>query len=227
MALSKRVNKKSIKKLPSPPKPPSKKHIINHVLVYNKEGNKQLKRKRFKKTLKIIILTIVLIEGIILAGIGYYEKYYKYRVLSFASSPYETVSVEKKEDTPKKVIIKGLDINVDLEEGFIEQGVWKLSDTRGSYLINSSAPGEGGNVVVYGHNREHIFANLKNIKEEDIIRIVTQSDLVYMYKVAEVKKVKPNVVEDVQPKDYEVLTIFTCIGFMDSERLIVKAIPII
>ena len=82
-------------------------------------------------------------------------------------------------------------------------------------------------MVVYGHNKDHIFSSLKNIKKDDIVRIVTEKGLNYTYKVEEIKIVKPNVIEDVQPKDYEVLTIFTCIGLLDSDRLIVKAVPII
>jgi LPXTG-site transpeptidase (sortase) family protein len=226
MALSRRVNKNYIKKLPKAPTPPSKDHIIQNVLVYGEDAKKVLKKKRAFRSLKIALLLIIFIEGLILGGIGYYEKYHKYRVLSFVSSPYEIVEEVKEREKPEKIVIGNYGVEVLLEEGFINQGVWKISEENASHLVNSSVPGEGGNIVVYGHNRPHIFARLKEVNVGDTITLITQNETEYSYEVYETRRVKPNVIEDVQPKDVEVLTIFTCIGFMDSERLIVKAKPV-
>jgi sortase (surface protein transpeptidase) len=45
------------------------------------------------------------------------------------------------------------------------------------------------------------------------------------YIVSETKRVLPNAVEEVLPTDHEVVTVYTCTGFLDSQRFVVKALP--
>jgi LPXTG-site transpeptidase (sortase) family protein len=68
------------------------------------------------------------------------------------------------------------------------------------------------------------FIALKDIKKDDIVYVLTHERW-YRYKVREIKTVYPNDVTTVAPSKNEILTLFTCSGFFDEKRLIVKAYP--
>src|SRR3989338_5264120 len=110
---------------------------------------------------------------------------------------------EKKtnESVVRNIIIPRLNIDLSITPSKIKNGYWEVSETTASHGEGSANPGEGGNVVV--------FAN----------------DQWYKYKVSETVDVYPSDITTVAPTDSEVLTLFTCSGFFDEKRLIVKAIP--
>ncbi len=124
-----------------------------------------------------------------------------------------------------RIIIPGVDIDLSVKPSKIVGGYWETSDINASHGEGSVNPGENGNVVVFAHAREGLFYNLKDTKKDDTIYVLTKKGG-YRYKVSEIKTVYPNNIETVAPTDQEVLTLFTCSGFFDEKRLIVKAFPI-
>lgn len=130
-----------------------------------------------------------------------------------------------KESTPTRIIIPKNDIDLPITFSKIKKGYWKTSETTASHGEGSANPGEGGNVVVFAHAREGLFYNLKDVKKDDVIYVLTR-DRWFKYKIKEIKNVYPNQIETIAPTDYEVLTLFTCSGFFDEKRLIVKALPV-
>jgi len=131
----------------------------------------------------------------------------------------------KKESQVKRIIISKRDIDLDVTPAKIVKGYWETRKTGASHGEGTANPGEHGNVVIFAHAREGMFYNLKDIKKDDIVYVLTR-DRWYRYKVNEIKTVYPRNIETVAPTDHEVLTLFTCSGFFDEKRLIVKALPI-
>ena len=131
----------------------------------------------------------------------------------------------KKESEVVRIIIPNRDIDLEVKHAKLNQGYWETSETSASHGEGSANPGERGNVVIFAHAREGFFYNLKDAKKDDVVYVMTQ-DKWYRYKIAEIKTVYPNNIETVAPTKNEVLTLFTCSGFFDEKRLIVKAYPV-
>lgn len=92
--------------------------------------------------------------------------------------------------------------------------------------MKSSVPGKGGNIVIYAHNKKNLFGNLTTAEYGDVIYIRTSDGTIQQYQIRKKFIVSPDHIEVVEPTSYEVLTLFTCTGFADSQRLIIQAYPL-
>ena len=171
------------------------------------------------KTRNFIWLTL----GLVLIAVGLYF-HSAQSVLSFDRVPdyQETVN---QESLPVRVRIERIGIDLPVTESKIKNGVWEISDTGASHLGVSGRPGKS-NMVIYGHNRAHLFGPLFKIEGGDLVEIRDENDEVYIYMVEKILEVNPNQVEVIAPTEEEILTLYTCSGFLDSKRLIVVAKPI-
>lgn len=123
-----------------------------------------------------------------------------------------------------RILLPKEDIDLPVTPAKIVGGYWEVSETTASHGEGSANPGTNGNVVVFAHARQGLFYNLKDVNKGDIIYVLTPLKW-YRYKVGEVQRVYPKYVQTVSPTKKEVLTLFTCSGFFDEKRLIVKAYP--
>ncbi len=131
----------------------------------------------------------------------------------------------KQESDIKRIVAPTLSIDLAVTSSKIVAGYWETSETTASHGEGSANPGERGNVVIFAHARQGLFLNLKDLKKNDSIYVLT-SNKWFKYKVVNITAVYPNEINTVAPTPYEVLTLFTCSGFLDEKRLIVKAYPI-
>jgi LPXTG-site transpeptidase (sortase) family protein len=175
------------------------------------------KRLFFTVGLIIIGLNIFAISGLYLL--------YKKTTLSFAVAPVVTADAHLRRDIPTHVSIDAAKISLDIQEAAIENGVWQTSNTNATHLNTSMRPGEGGNIVIYGHNLRKIFGPLRVVKIGDKINIDTEDGKKYEYTVQNIETVSPKQIDKVLPTDHEVLTIYTCTGLLDSQRLVITAFP--
>ena len=150
------------------------------------------------------------------------------RILSFSQIyPEDKPAVVKSEDArPTFIEISSVGIKLPVEESTIKDGVWEISYKGASHLDKSANPGQNGNVVIYGHNKNSIFGPIRWIKEGDTIKVKDIKDKEYKYKVVKTVVTNPDDIQYVLPKDKETLTLYTCTGFLDSKRYIVVAEPI-
>lgn len=199
------------------------------------------RRKTIQKSLKKNRLPILLVlVGIllILVPLFYYQRPIildsKHQVsspskVSSKSQPFKvsTELLSKKETTqaPSKIIIPNYKVDLKVIEAPVINGFWELSETTASHGVGSANPGENGNIVVFAHARDDLFGPLRDMKVGDKIYLLTK-DHWATYQVSETKLVNPDQVEVIAPTKQETLTLFTCSGFLDSKRLIVKALPI-
>lgn len=176
--------------------------------------------KRTKNNRLYYILLFCL--GIALFSYGFYSQYAKH-VLSFDyTSPTSTAS--ETTNSINRVQIANLNIGLPVEESNIENGVWEISESGASHLSGSSNPTEGGNIIIYAHNQDNLFGPLRNISVgEEIVLKSGYSEFTYI--VTDTFAVNPDNIAPVLPTYEEVLTLYTCTGFLDSKRYIVKAIP--
>lgn len=152
--------------------------------------------------------------------------YYRVRILSFSKPPPEVIQKTQNIDLPVEIIIPSIDIDLPLAPGQIKDGVWQISDKEATFLSTSSAPGGGGNTVIYGHNKQVIFGNLPYLSMGQKIFIKTKSGKLFTYISENKYFVGPDRVDLVSPASTEELTIYTCWGLFDGQRAVIVAKPI-
>jgi LPXTG-site transpeptidase (sortase) family protein len=234
------------KKAPKPTKVEKKTKVVKTVKSpktsrLTKSSKKVVVKKVAKQTRKVVVPSLgskikqwlathsqllavlgILIGVQLMLASGWYILYRK-TILSFQVAP--IVAAESHQETPISIDIEDHSINLPIIPATINEGIWPVDDHNALHLATSAYPGERGNIVIYGHNTAPVFGNLKKVAVGDTIKVTTDTDVVHTYVVKEVLTVKPSDIEVVLPTDHEVLTVYTCIGWLDSQRLVLKAYP--
>jgi LPXTG-site transpeptidase (sortase) family protein len=186
-------------------------------------------KTKLKKSLSKGILTYFFI-GLLLIFTSIAWNIYQTRVLSFNQIPAQ-ILIPKKISSPKppaeKIIVKKLGINLPITESLIKNGAWEINPSGGSHLNGSANPGEGGNIILYGHNKKELFGSVVALKVNDQIKIISQDKIEHVYKVIETKTVNPSDIYVLSPTADETLTFYTCVGLLDSKRFVVIAKPLV
>ena len=135
------------------------------------------------------------------------------------------VTNKKIGEFPTRIRIPSVGIDLPIVPAKVINGYWELSDTSASYGLGSGVPGEQGNTVIFAHARIGLFLPLRDTKLQDSIYVYTQHHA-YVYSIIQIKKVYPTDTDVIGPTKREILTLFTCSGFMDTMRLVVIAKPV-
>ena len=151
------------------------------------------------------------------------------RILSFRDAYPEDKKVAEKteESRPTFIKIPSVGINLAVEESAIKNGVWEISYEGASHLDKSANPGQNGNVVIYGHNKNQLFGPIRWVEAGNTIEITDNGGKKYEYKIVKTLVTTPDDISYVLPKDKETLTLYTCTGFLDSKRFIAIAEPVV
>lgn len=194
-----------------------------------KNKNKVTRRKRTVSPVshsRIKLMTIPLIIGGIVLVAGGLVKQTNYQR---SMAPLTAISVTQNEASnsgvPKKIII-GEAVNIPLDEAQLVGQKWTVSPVNGTYLLNSARLGQVGNMIIYGHNLKSIFGNLKMVETGDRVTLTDELGKDWTYRVVKTVVINPADSSWLQDTDIPMLTIYTCAGFMDSKRLIVRAVPV-
>jgi LPXTG-site transpeptidase (sortase) family protein len=124
---------------------------------------------------------------------------------------------------PRLIVIPKASIEVNVIQGGIVGREWILSDKNALYLPSSGRIGEGYNTIIYAHNREGLFKDLKKLKKEDLILVKDNKENIATYKIYSVENIDPKDIDKLYSKEKDILTLFTCDGWFDRERLLVRA----
>lgn len=150
------------------------------------------------------------------------------QVTKLPKSPFKIdpklLSSKQQIQAPQRILIPKYKLDLNIVEAKVVDGFWEISEVSASHGVGSANPGENGNIVVFAHARDELFGPVRNIAKDDEIYLLTK-DRWHKYTVSETKLVDPSQIEVVSPTTKETLTLFTCSGFLDSKRLIVKAAP--
>jgi len=125
-----------------------------------------------------------------------------------------------------EVIIPSINIDEPVDVGSVKDGVWQISYDHPTFLDSSARPGNGGNTVIYGHNKKAIFGNLPYLSLGQKILVRTADGVIHSYIAYQKDFVSPDRVDLVSPTNSEELTIYTCYGLFDQSRVVVKAKPV-
>lgn len=125
---------------------------------------------------------------------------------------------------PSFVTIPGK-VSLPIVEAGKVNGVWLVADRSANHVEQSAVPGEPGNIIIYAHNKFDMFGPLITVKPGEEVSIRSKDNTLHRYKVVVVQEVNVENTFFLQPTASEVLTLYTCSGFLDSKRFIVRAVP--
>lgn len=123
---------------------------------------------------------------------------------------------------PKMVIIESVSIKIDIIPGGIIDGKWILSPDSAHALPISSSYNDHS-AILYAHNREGLFMNLSEVTIGDTITIIDERGKKILYSVFEKQTITPEQTDVIQPDSDGTLVLFTCDGWFDEKRIVVKA----
>lgn len=163
--------------------------------------------------------------GMVLAGIGLVLDHFYPPQLDFVQLPPEAKASAF--STPERIVSLDLGIDLPIEPGGVIDGAWSISPHTANYLQTSARPGSNGNIVVYGHDARSVLGPLKQAKPGQKITIQDTSQTQHVYKITDVYAIAPTDISPIEPTDQEMLTVYTCAGIFNEQRLIVRAKPAI
>lgn len=161
--------------------------------------------------------------GIVLLLVYSGWRFHQARILSFFTKDIPQVSRLRSGEIPVLIKSYPLGVNIKIKEAGIQNGVWQVFPDTASHLESSARIGEGGNIIIYGHNKNEILGPIRWAKESTQIELFDEEGIKYLYQVVKTDVVDPSNLTYILPTQEETLTIYTCVGFLDSKRLIVVA----
>lgn len=126
---------------------------------------------------------------------------------------------------PSVLSIPNLSLTLPIVPAELDGNHWDTTTAGVSYLVSTPLPGSPGNSVIYGHNYPNLLGSLKQIKPGDEIVVNSQGALT-RYVVTYTIIVPPSETSVYAPTTDTRLTIYTCIGLFDQNRLVVVAHPL-
>ena len=146
------------------------------------------------------------------------------RRLSFNIDNLGEVAVVQQGVVPTALAVPGLDISLPIYLSKVENGKWEATSKGVSYLRTSPIPGEIGNSIIYGHNWKSLLGNLTKAKTGQNIDIYYSDGSKKTFKITHTQVVLPSQTKILDPSNDRRITLYTCMGFLDSKRFVVTAI---
>ena len=188
-------------------------------------AKRKTKKPNLISKIKEITPELLVISGVFFVFLSFTHRLLRWRSLSIGQetvSKYEVISNTL--PTPTHIYIPW-NTDADIEPGIHEEGSWTVSPNKVTYLASSAKPGEEGNIIIYGHNKRSILGNIRVLKGGENITLTLSDGSTRAYQVDSVKEVAPKETSLLAPSSSETLTLFTCSGFLDSQRFVVRALP--
>ena len=124
---------------------------------------------------------------------------------------------------PASLSIPDLGINLPVFAGMVKDGRWPVTPKGLIHLSDTPHPGEIGNSVIYGHNWPNLLGPLKKAQVGQVIEVTTGSGAVAKFVIQMVSTVAPYQTDLLAPSETPILTLYTCTGFLDTQRLVITA----
>ncbi len=183
---------------------------------------KRAKISSFHSRIRAVLLLII--------GVVCLTAFTRYKInraerLSFTHAPVTKVQADQAH-VPASIEIIPLSIKLSVAPARVEGNNWEISETEASYLSSSAPMKKNGNTVIYAHNKSTLFGPLSKIEVGHPITLKSRNGKIYSYSVYKIDTVSPDEIDVIKSQGREELTLYTCTGFADSKRLVVKAKPI-
>lgn len=191
-----------------------------------KRSRKLNKKKPSKFFLKkpFLITSALIIIGFLLLSIPLAIKIHNETILSFKGT-YTNSATYAHKVIPVKITIPKIDVSLPVYKTQIVNGTWQIAENGASYLENSSGIGEKHSAIIYNHNTIGKFNNLSKLKVNDTIILEGSDKKLHVYKVKSTTIVDQTDVKILTEDPSQNIILYTCYGFADLKRFVVKAVP--
>ena len=166
------------------------------------------------KTLAILMIVTGFLSLAVLLAIYFYK--------NNASFPTQTPKINlltfENATSPTRVVVGETGINIPVKKA----PNYSFSDSQAIFINTSQKIGEG-NSIIYAHNWNNLFGKLGKVKMGDIVSVFLADGREVKYKINQKHIVSPQTLGILKPTTDSRLTLFTCIGFLDKDRLVVTA----
>lgn len=160
---------------------------------------------------------------IVFSGYLFKERYNPVRLtIATYKKPKVQQIVSKK--TPASIQISKVNIHLPLIPAKITTAGWETTTQGVSYLTSSPLPGTRGNSILYGHNWPSLLGNLPKVKPGDNLTIYYSDGTMAEFKVEKTAVISPDQIGILDATEDTRITIYTCTGFLDSQRFIAVAL---
>lgn len=133
-----------------------------------------------------------------------------------------SANVIEENKVPRQILIPSLSLDLPVKKAEVINGYWEVFDDTAAWGNGSGIPGEKGNTVIFAHAKKELFAPIKNIEIGSKIIVFTDKNT-YQYTVESLEEVSPRTTRVISATEDETVTLYTCSGYNDSKRFIVKA----
>ncbi len=162
----------------------------------------------------------------LVAGFFIYERYYDpQRLAIFGPNDVVVVadiSASASAGLPVRLTLPSLGLDLPVIPASVSANHWPTTTQGVSYMVSSALPG-AGNSVFYGHNWPRILGTLSQAQVGQQLTITTSDGQVQNYRIQSVEVVKSSAVDILNPSELPRITLYTCAGIFDQNRLVVVA----
>lgn len=123
---------------------------------------------------------------------------------------------------PTRIVLKDIGIDLPVISTEVKNNVWPETISGVSFMSNSVVPGETGNSIFWGHNFPRLLGNLDQAQPGQTISVyftTGKKDFV-IAKKAIISATDTSILDATSGAQ---LTLYTCTGFLDSQRLALVA----
>ncbi len=169
------------------------------------------------------VLILVGVILLLLAAVSFYQQHSE-NIISFEPDNLPGQFDSASESLPAELIIPSQNIDLKVFPARYINGRWDTTTRGASYLLSSARPGLFGNSVFYGHDWTSLLGKITGMKNGDLIRVKMANGSIKDFSVTGTKVVAP---DDQSVLSQNVagptLTVYTCTGFLDTQRFVVVA----
>ena len=166
----------------------------------------------------------LILAGILLLALSLLWRVHNSNNLSFPTRNLAELEAQlKKGVKPVKITIPAVNLSLDVAEAVLVNGKWQVWEGKANHLATSANPGGGGNIVIYGHNKNSVFGPIRWLTVGQEVELTNEKGKTFSYKIDQTVEVEPSEISYVSAKNVELLTLYTCSGLFDTKRFIVIA----
>lgn len=157
------------------------------------------------------------------AAFLFWQRYNPQR-LAFAVNDYPgKTTVYDLTSSPVEIIIPAINLDLSIFPAKLQKGKWEATTKGVSWLSSSPIPGTEGNSILYGHNWPNLLGNIPKLKPGQVIKIKFIDGSTKNFVIDSTVSVSPKEVSILAPSQTSQITLYTCTGFLDNQRFIIKA----
>jgi sortase (surface protein transpeptidase) len=163
-----------------------------------------------------------LASAIILIALGY-QLWLRYQPSS-AIQPYNHSAIEPASRLPTRITLSDIGLDLPVIPVEVLNNIWPETTEGVSYMSNSPLPGDPGNSIFWGHDFPRLLGNLKSATVGQTLSVYfgsVKKDFIISKKII----TSPTDLSILSSTIYPQLTIYSCTGFLDSQRLALVASP--